>query len=36
MQKKKGSVLIVEGPSGCGKYVGFLIFFYWNRFYIHI
>jgi DNA-binding NtrC family response regulator len=28
MQKKKGSVLIVEGPSGCGKYVGFLIFFY--------
>lgn len=27
MQKKKGSVLIVEGPSGCGKYVGFVGFF---------
>ena len=27
MLKKKGSVLIVEGPSGCGKYVGFVNFF---------
>ena len=32
MQKKKGSVLIVEGPSGCGKYVGFVVFLLKNNF----